>query len=155
MPELREELRYEYTILQTNYEAMDGRVLTIKSWITPLLSAGLGIGLKDHSLGLVLATGLTTFCLWALEGIWKNFQWCYLARIRLLESVFRGEIGMDGISPFQIETSWSQSYKHRRSASLLVKTMIRPFVCLPYLPILAASFVVIVWLLVSPAPIRS
>jgi len=35
---LRDELKAEYTILQTQYEAFDARALMIKSWSAPLLA---------------------------------------------------------------------------------------------------------------------
>jgi hypothetical protein len=38
----REEIRAEYAILQTQYEAFDSRALTIKSWSGPLINCHMG-----------------------------------------------------------------------------------------------------------------
>jgi hypothetical protein len=51
---IREELKSEYTILQGQYEAFDGRALTIKSWSAPLIAGGVGLGLKE-STALIIA----------------------------------------------------------------------------------------------------
>jgi hypothetical protein len=152
MAELRDDLRAEYAILQTNYEAIDGRVISMKGWLVPLLSAGLGLGIRDHSVALLLATGLACICVWVLEGIWKNFQWCYTDRISLLESVFRNETDSSAIAPFQVHSSWVKSYPEYRSRARLWRTMKRPFVCIPYLPVLVACLVAVIWLLVTPLP---
>jgi hypothetical protein len=150
MAETRDDLRAEYAILQTNYEAIDGRIISMKGWLVPLLSAGLGLGIRDQSIGLLLATGLACLCVWVLEGIWKNFQWCYSDRIRLLEGVFRGEADSSTIAPFQVHSSWGRKYTEYQAGAKLWQTMKRPFVCIPYLPVFAACIAAVIWVLLTP-----
>jgi hypothetical protein len=78
---LREELKAEYTILQTEYEAFDERTLKIKSWSAPLLAAGIGLGAKEDSFTIIFAFIIAAVSLWILEIYWKVFQRCYSDRI--------------------------------------------------------------------------
>ncbi len=147
MAELRDQLAAEYTMLQNQYETFDTRALTIKSWSAPLLAGGLGIALKEGSLGLVLATALVALCLWFLEGIWKSFQYSYIHRIDLLESYFRGEIEDGALRPYQIRRAWMEEYGRWYGKSAVLWSLLRkPFVFLPYLPIVLACVPAIVWI---------
>lgn len=147
MADLADQLRAEYALLQGHYEAFDARALTIKSWAAPLLAGGLGLGLKESSIELVTATALASICLWWLEGIWKNFQYCYIARIKLLERYFRGETGEQEIKPFQVFESWGAEWQRRFKKPKALRERLRsPFVFLPYLPILVASIAAAAWL---------
>ena len=95
----------EYSILQTQYEAFDGRALMIKSWSVLLLAGGVGLGVKDKSIAVIVALIVAAICLWVLEAIWKAFQYCYTDRIKLIEAWFRDQHSQE-ISPFQIFTAW-------------------------------------------------
>jgi hypothetical protein len=133
---LRDELKAEYTILQTQYEAFDARALLIKSWSAPLLAAGVGLGANNHSVAIIFALIIAAGCLWALEAMWKAFQYCYTDRIKLIEAWFRGQCSQE-ISPFQIFTAWGEVwhryYRHPKSFVSIVQ---QPFVWMPYLPII-------------------
>ncbi|WP_157785526.1 hypothetical protein [Sinorhizobium fredii] len=61
-------LRADYALLQGHYEAFDARAFDNQSWAVPLLSAGLGVGIKESSLGLLFSTALASMCLWSLEA---------------------------------------------------------------------------------------
>lgn len=153
MAELGDSLRAEYALLQSQYEAFDQRALTIKSWSAPLLAGGLGLGLKDDSLGLVIATALASVCLWWLEAIWKTFQYCYIARIDLLEQFFRGEADEATIRPFQIRNAWIGEWNRWFHSPLALWHRIKePFVFLPYLPLLLACIAGSIWLSLTPRP---
>ena len=86
MDSLRDELKAEYSILQTQYEAFDARALQIKSWSAPLIGAVVGLGWTEKSYGLIVAAFIAASSLWLLEAIWKSFQYCYTDRIRLIEA---------------------------------------------------------------------
>jgi len=133
--ELRDELKAEYTILQCQYEGFDARALTIKSWATPLLAAGLAAGVSQNSMTLIFAMILASVCLWILEAIWKSFQYCYTDRIKLIEAWFRGEY-QGTVVPFQIFSAWGEVWhRHFQYPKSLVPIIKQPFVYLPYLPI--------------------
>ncbi|WP_153529324.1 hypothetical protein [Sinorhizobium meliloti] len=144
-------LRAEYALLQGHYEAFDARALTIKSWAVPLLSAGLGVGIRDSSLGLLFATALASMCLWWLEALWKNFQYCYIERIDLLESYFRGDTLEAEIKPFQIRVSWMHAWtRWFRSPKALLERCKQPFVFLPYLPIFISAVAAGIYIACKP-----
>lgn len=130
-----ENLRAEYVLIQNQYEAFDQRALSFKALATPLLGAGLAIGLKERSCAILLATVIVAVSLWLLEGIWKTFQYCLRARIETLEAWHRGAIAEE-LAPFQIFTAWGESwrkqYGHMRNWPPILA---EPFVYLPYFPI--------------------
>ena len=132
----RDDLKAEYALLQNQYEAFDARALTIKSWATPLLAGGVGVGYKEDSIILILAAILAAFCLWVLEGIWKCFQYCYIDRITLIESWFEKENASD-IPPLQIFAAWLASwYARYKYLPSIWQRMKAPFVYIPYAPII-------------------
>ena len=131
-----EDLRAEYLLIQGQYEAFDQRALSLKALATPLLGAGLAVGLKDGSAGILGATVLVAASLWLLEGIWKSFQYCLRGRIEALEAWHRGE-GEEELPPFQIYSWWGESWRDRyRRPGALVRILLLPFVFLPYAPMI-------------------
>lgn len=137
-------LRDEYLFLLGQYEAFDGKALTIKSWATPLLGGGVVLAIEKSSVGIALAVAVVAATLWILEAIWKNFQFCYRDRIELLERWFRGEI-VEAPAPFQVHAAWQASvHRFTRNPLIFVTLLLRPFVLLPYLPIIAAAVLVLV-----------
>jgi hypothetical protein len=141
---LRDELKAEYTILQGQYEAYDGRALTIKSWSAPLIAGGVGLGLKEDTDTLIIAAIFAAICLWWLEAIWKSFQYCYTDRIKLIEAWFRGEDRQ--ISPFQIFSAWGELWdRWFKRPKTLVPILLQPFVFLPYLPLGLFGVLAIAW----------
>ena len=145
MEGLREELKAEYTMIQSQYEAFDARALQIKSLSGPLIATLVGFGLEHKSRALIAAAIVIALALWALEAIWKSFQYCYIDRIKLLEAWFRGQQG-ESIAPFQIFTAWNEVWHRRfRHPEALVNILFRPFVYLPYLPLGLFAIGAIVW----------
>ena len=136
---LRDELKAEYTILQSQYEAFDGRALMIKSWSAPLLAGGVGLGVNNKSIALIVALIVAAISLWVLEAIWKSFQYCYTDRIKLIEAWFREQRSQE-ISPFQIFTSWGEVWhRYYRYPNSLISIVQQPFVWMPYLPIIVVG----------------
>ena len=135
----RKELASEYALLQGQYEQFDQRALTIKSWAAPLLTAGVGLGLKDGSAVTLCAVIVAALLLWLIEAIWKSFQYSFIERITHLEELFRRDPA-EAVPPFQIFEAWGDSYRRSyRSPAAVLKIMALPFVFLPYLPIVAAA----------------
>jgi hypothetical protein len=135
MEATRDELKNEYTILQSQYEGFDARALQIKALSGPLIRALVGFGLNANSRALILAAIFTALTLWVLEAIWKSFQYCLTDRIKLIETWFRGD-GSDKLAPFQIFTAWGEVW-HRwyHQPKALISILRQPFVFLPYLPL--------------------
>lgn len=132
---LRKELQAEYILIQNHYEAYDARALQLKALATPLLGAGIAVGL-DKSLPLVLwGTIVAALALWSLEVYWKSFQYSHAARIRALESWFKAP-GDLTFPPFQICASWiADDRVRRRDIRSYLRVAGYPFVLLPYLPV--------------------
>jgi hypothetical protein len=142
---LSDELKEEYKLLQAQYEAFDARALTIKSWSGPLLAGSVGIGLWNSSTAVIFAAILAALCLWALEGIWKSFQYCYTDRIKLIERWFRENRSAE-LVPFQIFTAWGEVWhRHFKHPKNLLPILSQRFVYLPYLPIIAFGAVALLY----------
>ncbi|WP_191555637.1 hypothetical protein [Brevundimonas aurantiaca] len=132
-------LKAEYILIQGQYEAFDQRALGLKALATPLLGAGIAVGVKEGSVVILAATIAVAICLWVLEAIWKAFQYCFTDRIQALEAWFR-EDGPDDMAPFQIFAAWGQLWhRHYRSPNAWLRIMAQPFVCLPYAVIVVAG----------------
>ncbi|ADG08642.1 hypothetical protein B7G68_00595 [Caulobacter segnis] len=143
--DLHDNLRAEYVLIQGQYEAFDQRALSLKALATPLLGTGLAFGVKEHSVLIVLATAMIAICLWALEAIWKGFQYAYIDRISLLEAWFRGEVA--DLKPFQVFQAWSAAYRTRYGRlGATVRLMGAPFVALPYAVIVLGALLTIGYL---------
>jgi hypothetical protein len=137
---MEENLRSEYLMLQSQYEAFDARALTIKSWAAPLLLGGVALGVAENSLAVEMATIVAALSLWVLEGIWKNFQYCYIERIRLIENFFAGHEPAENIKAFQSFKSWGIEWsRHYHELGALISRMKQPFVFLPYLPVVLSA----------------
>jgi hypothetical protein len=151
---LRDELKAEYTILQTQYEAFDARALTIKAWSAPLLTGGVGFGVKEQSIVLILALIVAALCLWSLEATWKAFQYCYTDRIKLIEAWFRDQHPQE-MPPFQIFTAWGEVWdRYYRYPKSLIAIVRQRFVWMPYLPIIVIGIVAILYVALTPPPPR-
>jgi uncharacterized protein (DUF1810 family) len=136
---LHDDLRAEYLLIQNMYEAFDQRALSLKSLATPLLGAGVAIGVKEQAATILVATALVALCLWFLEGLWKSFQYCLVPRIKTLEAWFRGPESA-GTPPFQVYAAWHVSWAGGYSKLTRVfRIMLEPFVSLPYAIIVILS----------------
>jgi hypothetical protein len=84
-------------------------------------------------------------CLWALETLWKTFQYCLTDRMIALESYFRSPEQKDDFKPYQIFTSWGQVFERDKgNLKLLRQRAMQPFVLLPYAPMMLAGIAIIV-----------
>lgn len=152
-----DDLKAEYLLLQSQYEAFDQRALSLKAMATPLLGAGLVIGLQQKSILVISASIAVAFSLWLLEAIWKGFQYSFIARICLIESWFRDEERSSGPferveePPFQIFTAWMESYRLHSSARNIARRMMSPFVSLPYAVVILVGIAAFVVINIEPA----
>lgn len=128
-----DDLKAEYLLIQGQYEAFDQRALSMKALATPLLGAGIAVGIKEGD-AILYATILVAASLWLLESIWKGFQYCLTDRIIALEAWFRGE-GPEDMAPFQIFTAWGKVYARERRRYIVTR-MAAPFISLPYVVVI-------------------
>jgi hypothetical protein len=140
MAELRDELREEWLLLQKTYEEFDARALGLKGLATPLLGAGYAAGAENGSTAILVATMVVAACLWALETIWKTFQYGFAERIRALEAYFREPEACADYKPYQVFYAWTRAYDAAKGdAGHWWRMATRPFVLLPYAPMLLAG----------------
>ncbi|EPG72602.1 hypothetical protein LEP1GSC058_0890 [Leptospira fainei serovar Hurstbridge str. BUT 6] len=134
----------EYLHLHKTVEAFDSRGLTIKAWSVTLSMAGIGTAILDSTYSILLLSAGSAFLFWIIEGLWKSFQYAYYLRIRMIEGYFSGE--NKTLTPFQISTSWSTSWR-AGGWKRLFWILTWPHIFLPHLatvlagPLLYAYFV--------------
>ncbi|PSJ39464.1 hypothetical protein [Allosphingosinicella deserti] len=138
-----DDLRAEYLLIQAQYEAYDQRALTLKGFATPLLGAGLAVGVGGEDSLVLLGTAFVAAALWLLEAMWKSFQYCFAARIEAIEAWYLGE-GDEHFPPFQIFTEWGRAWRsHYRTWRALPPILRLGFVALPYAVVIAFSLLAI------------
>ena len=104
-------LKDEYLLLQRFYEDFDARVITIKGWSATIGLAAIGGGFYQNSFLWLFAAG-ASLVFWAVEAVWKSFQYMYAPRIAMLEEAFLRE-AFDKVAPFQIYTSWFEAFERK------------------------------------------
>jgi hypothetical protein len=102
-------LKDEYILLQTLYEDMDGKGLTIKNWaITVALTiVGASFLLENKNL-LWLAVG-ASFVFWYLEAYWRGLSHFFAVRIKEIETAIRNHT-WEHEAPLQVYSSWSKEF---------------------------------------------
>ena len=151
----RDYLRDEYLFLQGQYEDYDKRSLTIKGWVSTGAAGALALSFSGGYTGkavVPIMTAVIVLSVWYLEASWKLFQYALSDRIRVIEAYFRGDpdIHEKTPAPFQIYHAWFRSFandqpiyeyeeRFRPRSRLLrwIDAARQPFVCLPYLLIVA------------------
>jgi len=148
--DLTASLRTEYELLRTHYDAFDVKVLNIKSWSTLLVPGGIGLGINNMSVPIIILSLIAAAFLWVLEAYWKLFQHCHRARIDEIERYFRSKEELY-IVPLQISSSWEREYDNKsengRRRPSLINLAFRPFVLIPYFPIIALGLLSILYVL--------
>ena len=110
-------LKDEYLFLQKTYEDFDQRLLLIKGWSITASLAGIAAAFQYKVPAVWLISAGTAVLFWAIEAIWKSFQYAHSGRIREIEAFFRGDTPTDTqvanvLPPFQIYNSWYRTYSH-------------------------------------------
>lgn len=122
-------LKEEYFCLQSMVEAFDEKSLTIKAWNVSLVAALAGTSAFTTEYEILLFAALTSAMFWLVDAAWKTFQQAHYARMKAIEAYFRdGDTPIDNL---QIASSWSESYKQAKLATL-IKVMIWHHVFLPH-----------------------
>lgn len=63
-----DDLKAEYLLLQSQYEGSTSERCRSRA-ATPLLGAGLAVGIREHQIALILGTVAVAVSLWVLEAI--------------------------------------------------------------------------------------
>jgi hypothetical protein len=102
-------LKDEYIMLQTLYEDMDGKGLTIKNWAVTVALAIIGTSiLRDQKNLLWLAAG-TSLVFWYLEAYWRGLSHFFAVRIQDIETAIQDGTWEKEL-PLQVYSTWSKEY---------------------------------------------
>ena len=122
--DLNGSLQAEYLHLQKVIEDFDSRAVTIKAWSVTSSMVTLAAAFIYCKPVLFLISVASACLFWYLEFLWKQFQWAYYARARVIEDHFAVERNLMSPLvqvPFQIGRSWNDAY---RAISATEKRMI-------------------------------
>lgn len=86
-----DDLKAEYLLIQSHYEACDQRALTMEALATPAPRCWYSLWFQGaEHYRATLTTILLAASLWLFEANWKDFQYCLTDRVIRLEEWFRG-----------------------------------------------------------------
>lgn len=138
---LAELLKDEYVMLQTAYEDMDGKGLTIKNWAITVALAIIGTSYLNHNKDLLWLALAASLVFWYLEAYWRGLSHFFAVRIKEIEKAFQNGTWEKEL-PLQVYSSWSKEYEkvHDQTfrymfkrASLLPHVLIPIFIAALYL----------------------
>ena len=134
-------LKDEYIMLQTLYEDMDSKGLTIKNWAITVALAIIGTSiLRDQKNLLWLAAG-TSLVFWYLEAYWRGLSHFFAVRIQDIETAIQDGTWEKEL-PLQVYSTWSKEYEKThdqtfrymfKRASFLPHAVIPIFIAVLYL----------------------
>jgi hypothetical protein len=133
-------LKDEYIMLQTLYEDMDGKGLTIKNWAITVALAIIGTGILNHNKNLLWLAFGASFIFWYLEAYWRGLSHFFAVRIQNIEATIKNGTWEKEL-PLQVYSTWSEEYKRSKDqtfrymfkrASLLPHAVIPIFILIIY-----------------------
>ena len=103
-------LKDEYIMLQTLYEDMDSKGLTIKVWAITVALAIIGTSILNDEKNLLWLAFGTSFVFWYLEAYWRGLSHFFAVRIKNIEAALRNNTWEKEL-PLQVYSTWSEEYK--------------------------------------------
>jgi hypothetical protein len=97
-------LKDEYLQLERCILEFDGRALTIKAWSVSFSLAAVVGAFASHAPAVLLIAAFGSCMFWAIEGMWKTFQYAHYERVNGIEDYFAG-VGPEP-DPLQIGRAW-------------------------------------------------
>jgi hypothetical protein len=107
---LAELLKDEYIMLQTLYEDMDSKGLTIKNWAITVALAIIGASILNNKKDLLWLAFAASFVFWYLEAYWRGLSHFFAVRIQNIEAAIKNDTWEKEL-PLQVYTTWSDEYK--------------------------------------------
>ena len=122
-------LKDEYIMLQTMYEDMDSKALTIKNWAITVALAIIGTSLLNDKKNLLWLAVAASLVFWYLEAYWRGLSHFVAVRIQEIESAIqKGKWEKE--LPLQLYSSWTKEYNRKGNQTL--HYMIKPAAILPH-----------------------
>ncbi|HLO16961.1 MAG TPA: hypothetical protein VK206_19150 [Anaerolineales bacterium] len=126
-------LKDEYIMLQTLYEDMDSKGLTIKNWAITVALAIIGTSILRDNKNLLWLAFAASFVFWYLEAYWRGLSHFFAVRIQNIEAALRNGTWEKEI-PLQVYSTWSKEYdkKGDRTFRYMIKrASVLPHAVLP------------------------
>jgi hypothetical protein len=122
-------LKDEYIQLQSFYEDIDKRALTIKGWNITISLASIGAGFLISPYLWPIAA-LAAIMFWYLEAFWRNYHYFLSVRITEIENALNNDTWIN-LVPLQLYTTWSKAFK--KVGSRTSKYFFKPVTLFPHL----------------------
>lgn len=97
-------LKDEYLQMERCIVEFDGRALTIKAWSVTFSLVAIVGAFASHAPPVLLIAAFGSCMFWAIECMWKTFQYAHYERINAIEDYFAGTGPMP--APLQIGRAW-------------------------------------------------
>lgn len=134
-------LKDEYIMLQTLYEDMDGKGLTIKNWAITVALAIIGTSFLNDKKNLLWLAFAASFVFWYLEAYWRGLSHFFAVRIQDIETAIQKGTWEKEL-PLQVYSTWSREFEKTKDqtfrymfkrASFLPHAVIPIFIGILYL----------------------
>ncbi len=137
-------LKDEYLMLQTLYEDIDNKGLTIKNWAITVAVAIIGAAVIKGEANLLWLAVAAALVFWYLEARWRGLSHFFSKRILQIEGILQQE-NLENVVPLQFYNAWKTEYNHSHDQTL--KFAFKPETFLPHalIPVL----VVILYLILK------
>lgn len=110
-------LKDEYIMLQTLYEDMDGKGLTIKNWAITVAFTIVGASFLLENKNLLWLAAGASVVFWYLEAYWRGLSHFFAVRIKEIEAAFRNGTWENEV-PLQVYSSWSKEYARTKDQTI-------------------------------------
>ena len=134
-------LKDEYIMLQTMYEDMDSKGLTIKNWAITVSAAIIGTSLLNDKKELLWVAFAASFVFWYLEAYWRGLSHFFSVRIQEIETAIQNGTWEKEL-PLQVYSSWTKEYHNKGDQTwryMWKRASILPHAVLPFI-VLAIYF---------------
>lgn len=131
----------EYMKLQDIVETFDERTLQIKGWSVTISLAAVVAAFASDKLGdnartaILLVAAASALAFWAIEFVWKCFQWTFFHRIDHIEQSLRD--GGPLCAPLQIRSFFHANFKRDLKGNY--RKAWKPFIALPHAGVAIAA----------------
>jgi len=128
-------------MLQTLYEDMDSKGLTIKNWAITVALAIIGTSFLNDKKNLLWLAFAASFVFWYLEAYWRGLSHFFAVRIQDIERAIQKGTWEKEL-PLQVYSTWSREFEKTKDqtfrymfkrASFLPHAVIPIFIGILYL----------------------
>ena len=134
-PDTRAELlKDEYVLLQTAYEDMDGKGLTIKNWAITVALAIVGTSYLNDNKNLLWLALAASLMFWYLEAYWRGLSHFFAVRIQEIEKAIQAGTWEQEL-PLQVYSSWDKEFNKTHDQTfryMFKRASLLPHILIPF-----------------------